>query len=109
MKWAHFPHIQFGLSLEGNKQAKFDDTSFLGGGTACLAAEQAGTSLHVNDKFGEAASSSISAMSIVSRSFHFLSRREESSLLERTAMEPRLKSKASAWLEQKLRMLVGLA
>ncbi|XP_031473777.1 axial regulator YABBY 5-like [Nymphaea colorata] len=32
--WAHFPHIQFGLSLEGNKQAKFDDTSFLGGGTA---------------------------------------------------------------------------
>ncbi|CAN6465126.1 unnamed protein product [Victoria cruziana] len=31
--WAHFPHIQFGLASEGNKQAKHDE-SFLRGGSA---------------------------------------------------------------------------
>ncbi|XP_043811594.1 putative axial regulator YABBY 2 isoform X2 [Manihot esculenta] len=31
--WAHFPHIHFGLKLEGNKHAKVDHQTFAGEGT----------------------------------------------------------------------------
>ncbi|KAF2299778.1 hypothetical protein GH714_003320 [Hevea brasiliensis] len=31
--WAHFPHIHFGLKLDGNKHGKLDHQSFAGEGT----------------------------------------------------------------------------
>ncbi|KAG8644139.1 putative axial regulator YABBY 2 [Manihot esculenta] len=31
--WAHFPHIHFGLKLDGNKHAKLDHQSFAGEGS----------------------------------------------------------------------------
>lgn len=33
MQWAHFPHIHFGLKLDGNKQAKLDKAAAYAEGT----------------------------------------------------------------------------